>query len=197
MRIMLLFLCLACSALISAQEYEREHFLKTDTTWTKEYFDLPTGFAQDMTVRGIEEAIFPPGWGKVEHAEFWSYIFVWAFNTTEPLTEHDLEMNLELYFDGLMDVKQKDSTVNKLPSTALLVPTESATGNTVYTGKIRVFDRFRTQKMMTLNLKAEQQFCPAQEKSIIVFRFSPATFDKAVWKKLNAIPLREAICDLN
>jgi hypothetical protein len=184
------------SMCMQAQDTENVSFLKTDSTWTKEHFVLPTGFAQDMTINGMEEAVFPPGWGKPEDTEFWSYIFVWAVEAAAPLSEAIIENNLERYFDGLLDVRSKDTTVTKLPSSALLLSTEKDSKKEFFIGKVRIFDRFRTRQMITLNLLCEQYFCNSKQRAVIVFRFSPAEFDTAVWKKMIAIPMRKNICDL-
>jgi hypothetical protein len=177
-----------------AQEGEHPALMQSDSTWGKEYFKLPTGFAQEMTLHGIEEAIFPKGWGSVDSPEFWTYIFAWKADASAPITTKVIEDNLTLYFDGLLNISQKDSTVTKLPSTVLLVPTK---GLEHFTGKLRIFDRFRTNKMITLNLLAQQYYCEKEQQTVIVFRFSPKNFDHQIWDKVNGVILRKNVCELD
>ena len=177
-----------------AQHQEERYLMKVDSLWMKEVFPLPTGFAQEMTLEGFEEAIFPPGWSKKESPQFWSYIFAWSVANEKPSTLKTLENNLEIYFDGLMGVPKDTLRDPKLPTTALLVETSNSDGQTQYSGKVRTYDNFRSKKMMTLHVKATQYACSKEEKAVIVFRFSPREFDDAVWDYLGAIPIRDDYC---
>lgn len=187
---------LCCSYLALGQENEdRYHLLKTDSLWGKEVFMLPTGFAQEMTLNGFEDASFPKGWSDPESPEMWSYIFAWSASEEEMVPTLEIEANLDLYFDGLMGVPKDTLIAGKIPTTALLVEMSRTEGIVKYAGKVRTFDRFRSNEMMTLHLKAEQYLCESNERIIIVFRFSPKGFDHAIWDKLNAVPLLDDACD--
>jgi hypothetical protein len=185
---------LLCSNFIIGQENEDQYLLKTDTIWDKEIFSIPTGFAQEMTLEGFEDASFPPGWGKAESPQFWSYIFAWSVSAEKIIPNQVLESNLEIYFDGLMGIPKDTIFAPKQPTTALLIESTRAKNSVTFTGKVRTFDRFRSKEMMTLYVLVEQHFCEIQEKAIIVFRFSPKGFDDDVWQLMRAVPLREDAC---
>jgi len=191
----ILFILFFSSYLLTGQEKEHEPLLQTPSNWGSEFFTLPTGFAREMTFEGYEEATFPKGWRTVESPQFWSYVFAWSVTATRPLNIVDFENNLDLYFDGLMGGKQEPDGDPLLPTTTLVLK-EGETGNhSSFVGKIRVFEGFRTKKMITLHLQIDQQFCEAQQKSMVVFRFSPKTFDDPIWKDLKSIIAVEEGCN--
>ncbi|QIE58424.1 hypothetical protein G5B37_02245 [Rasiella rasia] len=191
----ILFLIIATTTL--SQEEATSRLMVADSSWGIEKFKVPTGFAQEMTYHGFEEAFFPKGWGTVDSPEFWSYIFTWSVAADAPITTTDFENNLALYFDGLLNISQKDTTVTKLPSTVLLVNTDNGKTSSNFVGKLRIFDRFRTNKMITLNVLVEQQYCEKEKRSISVFRFSPKALEHEVWTKLKSVTLREEVCQIN
>lgn len=179
-----------------SQDKEERILLKADSTWIKEIFNLPTGFAQEMTVNGFEEAIFPPGWSKKESPQLWSYIFLWSVDAEKPIELQSLENNLEIYFDGLMRVPKDTIVSPKLPTTALLIETTKPNKIQSFAGKVRTFDRFRSKEMMTLHVLVTQHFCEKEQKAIIVFRFSPKEFTHDVWQLLNSVPLIKDACEI-
>lgn len=183
------------SFVLIGQENEERHILKTDSLWTIEIFTLPTSFAQEMTLTGFEDARFPKGWSDPKSPAMWSYIFAWSASEEEIVPTLELESNLELYFDGLMNVRKDTLLAGKIPTTALLVENTKTEDAVTYTGKVRTFDRFRSNEMMTLNLKAVQYHCTAQQRTIIVFGFSPKGLDHTIWELLRSVPLIEDACN--
>ncbi|HBR54914.1 MAG TPA: hypothetical protein DEA82_12320, partial [Flavobacteriaceae bacterium] len=132
-----IILLLFCSLAVVAQENESQQplLLQNDLDWGVEHFKLPTGFAQEMTVSGIEEAYFPPGWSQIENPEFWSYLFVWEIDSEQLLDETKLEHNLTLYFNGLMGVPKDTIVPPKLPSTTVVVTTQQNSESSTAVGK--------------------------------------------------------------
>jgi hypothetical protein len=191
----LTFILLSYSIVLLGQEQENVDLLKTDTSWSKEIFHFPIQFAPEINYQGIEEARFPKGWGKVDSPEFWSYVFAWHIDLNKELTEKDLETNLQIYFDGLMSVVNKDTGI-VVPSTiALFLKKDEGENTASYVGKVRVYDAFRTKKTMILNVLVESYSCEQKKKSIIVFKFSPQEFESDVWLKLNEVKLHKHVCD--
>ncbi len=187
-----------CSLLCFGQEQEdtSKFLLQTDPDlWGKEIFKLPTGFAREMTLTGFEDASFPKGWIDSNSDNFWTYVFAWSVDKETLVSGQELEDNLMLYFNGLVDAKQDTIINGRLPSSVLLVNTTKTQETSTFTGKVRIFDRFTTQKMLTLNLLVEQQICPETKKALIVFRFSPKALEHKVWTMLTAVPLLEDACD--
>ena len=188
---------LAIGVITRAQETSAPTLLKNEAAWTVEHFPLPTGFAQDMTVTGTEEAYFPPGWSDIESPELWSYVFVWEINSDALMTESAIERNLEMYFDGLMGIPKDTIIAPKLPTTAVLLKQEAEAAKISYVGKVRTFDRFRSQQMMTLHMELIQRPCTTQGKTYVVIRFSPKPHEHAVWNNLRKLTLQEPICKHN
>jgi hypothetical protein len=184
-----------CSYFVIGQEKEERHILKTDSLWAKEIFELPTGFAREMTLTGFEDASFPKGWSDPESPAMWSYIFAWSASEEKMVPTQEIVDNLELYFDGLMDVRKDTLITGKPPATALLAENTRAGDVGTYTGKVRTFDRFRSNEMMTLHLLAEQYHCEKEKRTIIVFRFSPKSLDHSIWELLKEVPLIADACE--
>lgn len=184
------------SIFLFSQEKEDLFILETDTTWGKELFQFPLGFAPEINFEGIEDARFPAGWGKIDSSTFWSYVFAWNINLNALITEKELENNLQIYFDGLMNAVNKDKEIEVPNTVVLFLKKEVSENRAKFIGKVRVYDSFRTKKMMTLNVQVTQDYCKIKNKSIIIFRFSPKGFGDEVWQQLERVNLRANACDL-
>lgn len=179
---------------MNGQEIEHEKLLNTET-WGSEMFTFPIRFAREIPLEGYEEAIFPKGWAKEESPEFWSYIFAWNVTAEAPLTSSNFEAYLEIYFDGLMDIRNIKNGETILPTNALFIKSKEVENTSQYTGKIRLYEGRYTKKMMILNVLATQYFCEKDKKTIVVFRFSPAEFGNPIWDTMNSIKLIDAECN--
>lgn len=166
------------------------YLLKTDKSWMKEIFTFPLNFARDIPYTGIEEAHFPRGWRDVDSPEFWSYTFAWKVDLTTELTKAELENNLQLYFDGLMRVVNKNKDFVP-PKSIAKVEQDAAQ----FRGTIDIFDAFVTNEAMTLQVVAEREYCPEKQQSILVFKFSPKGFEHEIWDTLKKIKLRDGFCE--
>ncbi len=173
------------------QEETRPDLMTTDG-WGKELFTFPISFATKIPFTGFEEARFPKGWGKEDSPEFWSYAFAWKIDVKAPLTESDLEVNLQHYFNGLLglDFKEDGQKTN-----AIFVSSSESNPWASYKGKIKTLDTRFTKKPMTMNVRVTQHYCKKEEKYIIIFKFSPKEFDAAVWQKMYDIKLSPEACD--
>ncbi len=181
------------SLFMNAQETEHKKLLETN--WGSEMFTFPIGFAQEIPLEGYEEAIFPKGWSTEESPEFWSYVFAWNVTAEAPLTPSNFEAYLEIYFDGLMDIRNIKNGETILPTNALFIKSDEVENTSQYTGKIRLYEGRSTKKMMILHVRATQHFCEAKQKTVVVFRFSPAQFEKPIWDTMNSIKLIDMICN--
>ena len=194
-----LFVCLFFvlqTILLFGQEENNPPLLKTDTTWGKEVFHFPLGFAREIDYTGIEEAYFPKGWKLVDHDDFWSYAFVWKVDHDKLLTSKELEDDIKKYFDGLMDMNQNgNEETGILSTTTLFIEKGKFSDVSFYLGKVKTFDRFTTKKPMALHVSVEQSYCEETKKAIVLFRFSPKEFDHRIWLKLNKLKLSDTICE--
>jgi C-terminal processing protease CtpA/Prc len=178
-----------------ASKYLSSYFLEANPEWSKELFQIPLNFAPDVSLRGIEDARFTPGWREKEGDTFWSYVFGWNVNHTQPLSIDEMSRNLELYFNGLMRVKERGKEYGMTESKASFIEIESTTNTLKYTGQIKTLDGFFERKPMTFNVKVEQQFCEEIQRAVLIFRFSPQSFDSDVWNKLETVKFPQNICD--
>jgi hypothetical protein len=188
-----LFLCFSIPLL--GQEKERPDLIKLDSTWGKEMFTFPLGFARDIPYQGIEEARFPKGWKDTESSFFWTYTFAWSIANDSLLTAHDLEVDLQHYFDGIMsiEIEQKSDRTIANTSAAFLLKEETLQHSKLV-GKIHSWDHFTTKMPITLYAEVDQYYCKNQEKVIVLFRFSPKEFTHEVWNTMRAISLHEDAC---
>lgn len=186
MKLILPFLVSFWFSLCFAQQQESQNLLKVDSLWTKEVFEFPIHFAPELNYKGIEEAYFPKGWSKQNSLEYWSYVFVWQIEGKIPVSEQRLEHDLQVYFDGLMQVVNKDKDFEVPKSTSVVVKNTEAT----FKGKIRLYNAFHTKNMMVLNTLVTVFYTQNQEKTFLLFKFSPNDFDTDIWKILNSITLK-------
>ncbi len=196
MKNMITLFIVCYSTIMIGQKKEYVRVLEADSTWSKEIFPFPIHFAPEINFEGYEDAQFPIGWGKPESPEFWSYLFAWNINHSGKFSEQELETNLTYYFDGLMKVVNDDKELTVPPSTVLILKVDRITHGSDYLGKVRVYDAFRTKEMITLQLRVDVHPCENQDKSIVVFRFSPKGFDDDIWKLLQEVTLKPNSCEL-
>ncbi len=183
------------SMAIFGQEKETLNLLEIDSTWAKEIIEFPIGFAQEIKYEGFEDLRFPPGWSKHDSPNFWSYVWAWSINGIEEVTVQDLEKNIQYYFDGLLGLdfyKIDDKHLRK--TNAVFIIKEDSNSNLQYVGKVKTFDTRYTKKPMTLHVEVKNYYCKQENKTIILFRFSPKEFKDSVWIKLKTVKLSDSSC---
>ncbi len=192
-RITIILFLLSLSVVVFSQEEESINILKADdSAWGKEVFKFPLRFASEIPYTGAEEARFPKGWRDTESRDFWSYVFAWQITYQKVMSPEELEENIEIYFNGLMDNKNRMKSDSSISLTNALFIKNSQTR---YTGKVRTFDAFTTKKMFTLNVQVQKYDCPQKNKTIVVFRFSPKPFENDVWSYLNEVEIGDDACE--
>ncbi len=170
------------------------YLLLSDSSWTKEILPFPLHFAEELNFKGHEEAQFPKGWRDPESPEYWSYIFAWNIENYTSMSVTELQSKLQIYFDGLMNVVNKNKSIELPKSIASLYKSEAIDRIPKYSGTIKTFDSFVKNEMMTLNVTAEIHDCEDLTKSIVLFRFSPQKIGNDIWLELNKLKLRENYC---
>ncbi|MEL6811788.1 MAG: hypothetical protein AAFP76_10675 [Bacteroidota bacterium] len=188
----LLFLSFTVVSL--GQETETFHVLQADSTWKREVLTFPLGFAPELKYKGFEDILFSEGWSKQDQTDFWTYAFVWHIELNTELMEHELESSIETYFDGLMKAVNKDKDFEVPKTTALFVQVKEVQGTSRHLGKVKVYDSFFTQKVMTLNVMVEHYYCERTGSFIPFFKLSPKPFGDEVWKKLQTVVLTPQTC---
>jgi hypothetical protein len=179
------------------QEQDELSLLESDATWIKEIIEFPIGFAQEIKYEGFEDLRFPQGWSKEDSPNFWSYTWAWSLNDVKELTESELEINIQYYFDGLLghDFYKIDG-IKTPKTTAVFIKKEASNGVSKYIGKVKTVDTRYTKKPMTLHVLVEQYYCDEQNKAIIFFKFSPKEFENDVWNTLNEVKLQDNFCNI-
>jgi hypothetical protein len=175
-----------------SQQDVKSNLLIADSLWVKEVFTFPIHFAPELNYVGFEEAYFPRDWSNQNSPDYWSYVFVWNIEGNVTINEAVLEHDLQYYFDGLMTVVNNDKNFEVPKSTAVFLKNL----DTSYKGKVRLFNAFHTKQMMTLNVLVNVFYCEVQDKSLVLFRFSPSNFDAEIWKTLLNIKPRQDICEM-
>ncbi len=165
------------------------------TDWGKEIFHFPLHFAPTIDYDGIEEVVFPKNWINPDSTNFWSYVFVWSLENQDEVTPKELEKTLKLYFDGLMEVVNKNPEAKIKPTRARFHLNKNPSDSIFVSGSLTIFDAFATQQPLDLNARVYSKFCSGDGKRILLFRFSPKPFDHAVWELLRTVRLRETVCE--
>ena len=192
-RISLSIVFVFCFLFGVAQTNKGGNLLVVDSLWTKEVFEFPIHFVPEITYKGFEEAYFPKEWSNQDSIEYWSYVFVWSIEGNIEVNENILEHDLQLYFDGLMTVVNKDQNFKVPESTTLFLKD----GENSFKGKIRLYNAFHTKDMMTLNVSANSYKCLEKDKTLLLFRFSPSDFDSDIWETLEAIKFKANACEID
>ena len=177
-----------------SQDLKDINLLSTEDSWRKEAFAFPVPFAPEIDLQGLADVRFTKGWSDADSPHFWSYAFAWYLTDGKKLSEHDLESYLQEYFDGLMKVVNKDKTLEVPLTNALLSATNKVKGQNDYKGKIKFYDAFFTQEMLTLHIKAEYKFCKEHDRNIYFFKLSPQTFENDAWLHIDKTQLRDNLC---
>ena len=150
--------------------------------WRSESFPFPLAFAPDLPHRGVEEIRFAPGWSDAEAEDFWSYVFVWWIEPAGTVAVATLEEQLESYFRGLAAGAEVDQAVVQEEVDARLEATDEG-----YRGTVRIVDTFATQAPLDLFMDASRVSCPAAERELWIFSWSPQDRDHPIWQELHAI----------
>ena len=194
MRIILtctLLLTLALS-LTAQRDDPSINLMETVDSWRKEAFTFPKPFAPEVNFDGVADVRFTKGWEDKTSPNFWSYAFAWKI--AEKLSDEDLEKYLQFYFDGLMKVVNRDKTITITPTLALFSALNESELNRDYVGKIRLYDAFFTQEMLTLRVNGEYSYCQEEGKHFYIFRLSPQPATSPVWEHVNKTTLRTELC---
>ncbi|WP_397444745.1 hypothetical protein [Polaribacter sp. R77954] len=188
--IILLAVILCCSLPSFGQQNEF-NLIKLDSTWGQEVLRFP---ARNMDYIGVGEVRFPPkGWIKPNHPNFWSYTYAWSINVNRKIKAKELTIDLIKYFNSLNKVDM-DDVANLKQTTAAIIKVKRNRKTTYFEGKVTIFDRFATNKSLTLNVKIKSNFCKKAQKTVLLFAFSPKEFTHKVWETLNKIELINEVC---
>lgn len=179
------------STIIFSQKNEFD-LINLDATWGKEVLRFP---ARNMNYTGVGEVRFPPkGWRNPKHNNFWSYTYAWNIDIDRKIPEKELAIDLVKYFNSLNHINMNDAK-NKHYSSAIVTKIKQKSTTTFYKGSVKIFDRFATNKMMSLNVSIESYYCKEKRKTTILFKFSPKEFKHKTWEMLEKVTLKSDLCE--
>ena len=196
MKYTIVLLSLFCVSLV-AQDKEVIDLVTTEDGWRAESFRFPKPFAPDVNFDGVADVRFTKGWGDKDSPQFWSYTFTWKILLEKPLTVSELEDTMQRYFDGLMNAVNRDTTITVPETMALFTSDSDTSGQLNYKAKIRLYDAFFTQEVITLNVTGHSELCEQSGLSIYMFRLSPQVIGTPTWEYILRTKLRDDVCDLN
>ena len=173
-----------------AQNTEEIGVFQADTTWSKEIIKFPIGFAKEIPYTGYENLRFHPEWPKKAANGFWTYIFAWQVAGIQKLTEESLTLYMQSYYDGLVG-----GGMSNIPKSEISFKKDTnLNAKSDFSGTIKLFDRFHTQKVISLNVLVKSFYCNEQNTSTIIFKISPKPLNHAVWNDFNKVTLKTSIC---
>lgn len=167
------------------------NLIALDSTWGQEVLRFP---ARNMDYVGVGEVRFPPnrGWIQPKHPNFWSYTYAWSIQVNRKIKAKELTLNLVKYFNSLNRIEM-DDTSNPKKTKARVTKVKKKKSVTFFEGKVTIYDRFATKKMLILNVKIESHFCKKSQKTVLLFKFSPKDFKHKTWQMLNKIELKKEV----
>lgn len=158
-----------------------------DTEWRSERLTLPTGFAPDLSLRGIEEIRFAPGMFEPDHEEFFSYALVFYLPNQKPLTQTQIHTELLKYYRGLAASVGRDRTpkIETDKFTLALTPLEGKDGQ--YTAVLDWVEPFKTGKAQKLRFEIESARIADMNASRLSMSASPQKPNHKLWPVLRKV----------
>lgn len=178
-----LLLCIG-GAKLSADDALKVTF---DTKWGGERLILPTGFAPDLSLRGIEEIRFAPGMFEPDQEDFFSYSLVFYLPKQKPLIQNQIHTELLKYYRGLASAVGKDRIPKIDTDKFTLVLTKVKGKEGQYTAVLDWVEPFRTGKAQKLRFEIESAEIPGMDASRLSMSASPQKADHKLWTVLRKV----------
>ena len=170
--------------------WKRPYTLIVPAGWSVELFSLPPDFATSMTINGVEDIRFAPGWGDSTKADYWSYAYLWWLADNPGIDATILEKNLQAYYSGLVNrnISARNISASKLvPTRTSISKVKTATGDMqTFSGTITMLD-YMTQKPITLNAMIHLKTCNPQNAVPVFIKISPQPYKHQIWKQFDEI----------
>jgi hypothetical protein len=160
--------------------------------WRGEQFPLPSDFAPQMTIKGLEDLRLSPGWGTAGSPDYWTASALYWLNGGQKIDEGVLQQNIQTYYQGLV-VTGAGPVKNHIPADKM-VPTrvqlkavkpEAGDANT-FEGTIDMLD-YMAMKPMRLNLLVHVVNCDNPNHIPVILQFSPKPYDDEIWLSLRQL----------
>ncbi len=158
-----------------------------DTEWRGERLILPTGFAPDLSLRGIEEIRFAPGMLQPDLEDFFSYVLVFYLPNQKPLTQMQIHTELLKYYRGLAASVGRDRQpkIETDKFALALTPVEGKDGH--YTAVLDWVEPFKTGKAQKLRFEIESVKIADMNASRLSMSVSPQKSNHPLWPVLRQV----------
>jgi hypothetical protein len=157
--------------------------------WRMERAAIPGPISTHMTIKGIEDIRFPPGWGNANSEEYWSVAYLLWLERGQKIDAGILQNNLKIYYDDLLagaqvrrDLKIAAGVLKPVQVSIKKIKAEPDDLET-YTGVIDMFD-YLGQKPIALNYLVHLKACGGQGHIPVFFEISPKPFEHPIWQDL-------------
>jgi hypothetical protein len=176
--------------LFDAQTWVPPYLLDIPKDWSIERFSLPAEFAPGMTIKGVEELRFPPGWGDSTSAQYWSYAYLWWLKDKPEINAGFLQSNLQALYTGLVGrniISRQIPFAKQVPTAVTIKKIKTATGEKqTFEGESHMLD-YMTQKPVTLHLLIHEKDCSPDNQTAVFVEVSPQPAGHALWKELEKL----------
>ena len=188
-------LCAVVASFASLGAKETFHWA-TEKGWFGERIDVPTGFAPDMSWKGIEEIRFAPGMFKPGQPDFFSYAFVFSLESESDLSPKSIREQILIYYKGLSSqvstgkgrkVDVSKFSVELVPEKKLsLIPAQAGKSSS-YIGTLHWVEPFATGRDQILRFEIQAWKDDDRKRAYVFVCVSPQKTDAPIWKKLHGI----------
>ena len=176
--------------IFNPQTYSPVYQLAVPEGWSTERFSLPPDFAKKLTVTGVEDLRFFPGWGDPDSEDHWSYAFLWWLDGKNDIDVSFLQDNLKTLYTGLLNrnIKPRKIPMDKIyPVVVNFKKVNTAAGDIkTFEGTANMLNYIK-QEPMILNIIVHEKNCGDKTHSYLLFEVSPKPFTHPNWIKLNKL----------
>jgi len=194
-KIFSIVLCVLVASIASLGAKETFHWA-TDKGWFGERIDVPTGFAPNMSWKGIEEIRFAPGMFKPGQPDFFSYAFIFSLEPDSDLSPKVIREQILIYYKGLSNQvstgKGRKVDVSKFSMELVpekkssIIPAQAGKSSS-YIGTLLWVEPFVTGRDQTLRFEIQAWKDNGRKRAYVFVCVSPQKTDAPIWKKLHGI----------
>jgi len=176
--------------IFNPQTYSPVYQLAIPEGWSSERFSLPPDFAKQLSVTGVEDLRFSPGWSDPGSEEHWSYAYLWWLEGNKDIDASFLQDNLKTLYTGLLNrnIKPRKIPMEKIyPVVVKMKNVNTASGDIkTFEGTVNMLN-YIDQTPMILNIIVHKKNCADKTHSSLFFEVSPKPFTHPNWVKLNKL----------
>jgi pimeloyl-ACP methyl ester carboxylesterase len=169
--------------------YEAPYTLPKPAGWTIARNLFPPPWAPGLSLKGIEEISFAPGWGNAKAEDYWSLLYLFWLDAGQSINAAVLQTDLKTYYDGLIagNASKADMESHKVATNITIKQTKTAFNDSAtYTGTVCMLDYMALQPI-TLNYIVHVKNGKLNHHQAVIMELSPQPYGKGIWSQLNAV----------